>query len=67
MDRVTAACDFLLNLRRTREPVAALPPDITPRDLAEGYAVQERLVQKLLDQYGGHPIGYKVACTSRLA
>jgi 2-keto-4-pentenoate hydratase len=47
--------------------VAALPADVVPRTLAEGYAVQERLVQKLLDQFGGRPIGYKIACTSELA
>ena len=67
MDRVSAACDFLLNLRRTQKPVAALPADIVPRSLAEGYQVQEQLVRKLLDQSGGHPIGYKIACTSLLA
>jgi 2-keto-4-pentenoate hydratase len=67
MDRVTVACEYLLGLRRTRRPVAALPSDLVPRSLAEGYAVQEQLVRKLLDRSGGHPIGYKVACTSELA
>jgi 2-keto-4-pentenoate hydratase len=67
MDRVTAACEYLLEMRRTRRPVAALPADVVPRSLAEGYQVQERLVQTLLDRSGGHPIGYKVACTSELA
>jgi 2-keto-4-pentenoate hydratase len=67
MDRVTAACEYLLEMRRTRRPVAALPADVVPRSLAEGYQVQERLVRTLLDRSGGHPIGYKVACTSELA
>lgn len=67
MDRVTAAAEYLLDLRRTRRRVAALPPDLVPRTLAEGYAVQDRLVQRLLDQSGGRPVGYKVACTSALA
>ena len=67
MDRVSAACDFLLNLRRTKKPVAALPADMVPRSLADGYQVQEQLVRKLLDQSGGRPIGYKIACTSLLA
>ena len=43
MDRVTAACDYLLDLRQTRRRVAALPPDVVPRSLAEGYEVQDRL------------------------
>src|SRR5262245_10415474 len=67
MDRVSAACDVLLNLRRTQKPVAALSADIVPESLAEGYQVQEQLVRKLLDKSGGHPIGYKIACTSLLA
>jgi 2-keto-4-pentenoate hydratase len=67
MDRVTAACDYLFDLRLTRRPVAALPADVAPRSLAEGYQVQERLVRKLLDRSGGRPVGYKVACTSALA
>ncbi len=67
MDRVAAACQFLLDLRRTRRRVAELPADVAPRSLAEGYEVQERLVRTLLDQSGGHPIGYKIACTSKLA
>src|SRR5262245_28566505 len=67
MDRVTAACEYLLELRQTRRPVAALPSDVVPRSLAEGYEVQERLVRKLLDESGGGPVGYKIACTSELA
>ncbi len=67
MDRVAAACDYLLDLRRTQRPVAALPADMVPRSLAEGYQVQERLVQRLLERSGGRPIGYKAACTSELA
>jgi 2-keto-4-pentenoate hydratase len=67
MDRVTAAADYLFDLRQTKRRVPALPADIVPRSLAEGYAVQERLVQRLLDRFGGRPVGYKIACTSELA
>jgi 2-keto-4-pentenoate hydratase len=67
MDRVTAACAYLLDLRRTRRPVTALPADVRPRSVAEGYAVQDLLVRELLTRSGAHPIGYKVACTSQLA
>ena len=67
MDRIAAACDYLLDLRLRRHRVAALPADVVPRTLAEGYQVQERLVRKLLDRGGGKPIGYKIACTSKLA
>jgi 2-keto-4-pentenoate hydratase len=67
MDRVAAACDYLLDLRRTKRRVAALPADVVPRTLAEGYEVQDRLVRTLLDRSDGRPIGYKIACTSTLA
>ena len=68
MDRITAACDYLWDMRlRKQPPVAALPEDLVPRSLAEGYQVQELLVRRLLDRLGGKPIGYKIACTSKLA
>ncbi|AWM39464.1 2-keto-4-pentenoate hydratase [Gemmata obscuriglobus] len=67
MDRVEAAAEYLFELRDHRRRVAALPPEIAPRTLAEGYAVQDVLVQKLMDRFGSRPIGYKIACTSPLA
>src|SRR4051794_13497432 len=67
MDRITAAADYLLDLRRTQRRVAALPDDVKPRSLDEGYRVQELLVRRLLEAGGGHSIGYKIACTSDLA
>jgi 2-keto-4-pentenoate hydratase len=67
MDRVTAACDYLLDMRAKQRRVAALPADVVPRTLAEGYGVQELLVRKLLDRAGSRAIGYKIACTSELA
>jgi 2-keto-4-pentenoate hydratase len=67
MNRVAAACNYLLDLRSTKRRVAALPADVVPRSLSEGYEVQDRLVRTLLDRSGGRPIGYKIACTSTLA
>jgi 2-keto-4-pentenoate hydratase len=67
MERVNLACEYLHNLRQTKQPVAAIPADIVPRTLSEGYAVQDILVRKLLALSGGHPVGYKIACTSELA
>ena len=67
MDRITAAYDSLLDMRLKQRRVAALPADVVPRSLAEGYQVQQLLVKKLLDRAGSRPIGYKIACTSELA
>jgi 2-keto-4-pentenoate hydratase len=67
MHRPAAAADFLFDLRQSQRTVAALPDGLVPRSIAEGYAVQEHLVHKLREQFGSHPIGYKIACTSELA
>jgi 2-keto-4-pentenoate hydratase len=67
MDRIAAAANYLFDLRQSKRRVAVIPADIVPRSLAEGYEVQERLVQKLRDRFGSRPIGYKIACTSELA
>lgn len=67
MDRAAAASEYLFDMRATRRRVPALPPDIAPRTMAEGYEVQERLVRLLADRFGGRPIGYKIACTSARA
>jgi 2-keto-4-pentenoate hydratase len=40
---------------------------MVPRSIAEGYAVQERLLDRLRGQFGSTPVGYKIACTSELA
>jgi len=67
MDRTAAAAEFLFDLRRTRRTVPALPNDLAPRSIGEGYAVQEHLVRRLREAFGSRPIGYKIACTSELA
>jgi 2-keto-4-pentenoate hydratase len=67
MDRVDSTCEYLLELRRKRTPVAALPSELKPHSIAEGYEVQDRLVRKLLERTSGQRIGYKIACTSELA
>jgi 2-keto-4-pentenoate hydratase len=49
--------------RRLRElPVASLP-----KSSAEAYACQDALVSLLIEHYGGEMIGYKIACTNKIA
>jgi 2-keto-4-pentenoate hydratase len=67
MDRVTAAADFLAELRRTRSVAPALPETCRPVEASEAYAVQAALVERLLAPSHGHAVGYKVACTNKLA
>ncbi|HEX5508438.1 MAG TPA: fumarylacetoacetate hydrolase family protein [Pseudolabrys sp.] len=65
MDKILAAAQVIANARRARERVAGLPPDIAPRDEAEGYQVQ-RAVHDLLLPQAGALVGYKIGCTSKV-
>ena len=67
MDRVAAAADFLAELRRTQGVAEALPETCRPGEKSEAYAVQAALVERLLAPSQGHAVGYKVACTNKLA
>src|SRR5215510_6899681 len=44
-----------------------LPDDVRPRTPEDAYDCQRELVDRLLKQYGGTTIGYKIACTNELA
>jgi len=63
MDKILAAARMIATARRGRAPLAALPPDMTPGDEAEGYRVQRALHALLLPQVGPL-VGYKIGCTS---
>ena len=67
MDRVAAAADFLAELRRMRGVAKALPEACRPGEASAAYAVQTALVERLLAPSQGHAVGYKVACTNKLA
>ena len=59
-ENTNKAADLLLQAWQTGEVIDDLPPDCKPRTIAEGHAVQDRLVQLL-----GHSIGgWKLAATS---
>lgn len=61
--RAAKAADLLLTARRTRRPIAALPDDCAPRDLASAYAIQAAGVAAI-----GQPVvGYKIGATSKMA
>ena len=65
MDKILAAAKFIATARRSRAPLAALPPDIAPASEAEGYKVQ-RALHDLLRPQLGTLIGYKIGCTSKV-
>jgi 2-keto-4-pentenoate hydratase len=63
---VLAAADFLADLRRQPRIVDDIPAQIRPSTLADGYRVQEALIDRLLPP-GSRRVGFKVACTNRIA
>jgi 2-keto-4-pentenoate hydratase len=67
VDKAGRAADLLAQARFTKRTRSCLPEDCRPPTPPEGYAVQDMLVQRLLANYGGHPVGYKIACTNKSA
>ncbi len=66
-NRIAKAADLLAEARFTKRSLTSLPGDCRPPTPADGYAVQNVLVERLLSSYGGRPVGYKIACTSKSA
>jgi 2-keto-4-pentenoate hydratase len=67
MDKISKAAEFIANLRFARQQAPRIPETFRPDDLSSGYAVQEGVVDRLLKKNGGRAVGYKVACTNKLA
>lgn len=61
--KAARAARHLHDIYRTRAPLAPLPPELRPADLAEAYATQECL-QGLLAPARGDIAGYKIAITT---
>src|SRR5690348_12585304 len=57
---INRAADLLWRTRLAENRIDALPPEIRPKSLAEGYAIQEAM----LDFIGQPAIGWKIAATS---
>lgn len=64
MDRVVEAANYLFGMRREQRREPRLPAELAPRSLEEAYQIQEQLVERILAQTGGQPVGYKAAATS---
>src|SRR5262245_23567471 len=58
---------FLADLRGSHQRIAKLPNDLRPNDFATAYAVQSAMVDLLTQKHKGQRIGYKAACTNKLA
>src|ERR1700761_7295059 len=64
MDRIVPPAQLIATSRRNRVGLKALPPDLAPKDEAEGYRVQRALHDLMLPQTGAL-VGYKIGCTSK--
>jgi 2-keto-4-pentenoate hydratase len=58
---------LLLEARASHTPINSIPTALLPADLIAAYRLQEKLVEELLRINHGKTIGYKVACTNKLA
>jgi 2-keto-4-pentenoate hydratase len=67
MDQISKAAEFIADLRFALGQKPQIPETFRPDTRVSGYAVQEKLVERLLKKKGGQAVGYKVACTNRLA
>ena len=62
---IEAYADFCFELRREGRVIEEMPKQWQGIDEATAYAIQDKLLPKLLAQYGGNKIGYKIGCTSK--
>jgi 2-keto-4-pentenoate hydratase len=67
MDKIQEAADFLADLRNRPREVDEIPGAFYPSNVDQAYEVQKALIKSLLSRLGGTRIGYKIACTNRLA
>jgi 2-keto-4-pentenoate hydratase len=67
MDQISKAAEFIANLRFGLRQEHQIPEAFRPDNPASGYAVQDGVVDRLLKKNGGRAVGYKVACTNKLA
>ncbi|MBF0280514.1 MAG: fumarylacetoacetate hydrolase family protein [SAR324 cluster bacterium] len=66
-ESIAGAAEFLAELRFSKKQEENIPEQWRPRDLESGYAIQAALLEKLVANRGGSHVGYKVACTNKLA
>ena len=61
-DDIFAAAQLIVQARKQRAPLGALPPQLQPKDEAAGYEIQ----RWLLAEQAGDFAGYKIGCTSKV-
>ncbi len=65
-DRHERAAEAIAAARLAHRPLAPLPDDIRPADLAAAHAVQDALHARLAAAGMGARVGYKIGCTTQV-
>jgi 2-keto-4-pentenoate hydratase len=61
------AAELLAQARILHRRLPHLPEAVRPADAEAAYQCQRGVVERLLVHFGGAPIGYKIACTNKVA
>lgn len=64
---INSGARLLAEARFQQRRLSELPAGARPRTAEEAYACQDALVSLLIEHYGGETIGYKIACTNKIA
>ena len=67
MTNIQAGAGLLAEARFNLRRIAELPVGARPASPEEAYACQDVLADRLIERYGGRVIGYKIACTNKIA
>ncbi|HEY7335081.1 MAG TPA: fumarylacetoacetate hydrolase family protein [Bryobacteraceae bacterium] len=62
-----SAARLLAEARFQHQRLASLPSGARPTTADEAYACQDVLISLLTRRYGGEVVGYKIACTNKIA
>ena len=58
------AATHLLRQRLSLTPIVALPEDLAPHSVTDGYAIQSEINTLLIDAGMGEMVGHKIGCTT---
>ena len=64
---IESGARLLAKARFHHRRLSELPSNARPKNSTEAYACQDALVSLLIEHYGGETIGYKIACTNKIA
>src|SRR5215208_3247308 len=64
MDRILEAAKAVVSARLAAKALSPLPASVRPRDVAEGYQVQDAVHEMLAETEWGRVVGYKIGCTT---